>query len=177
MNHDNPGLIALSWTVMLVAAATLALITAALVFPYEAFSYGEPGPIKVTERTSTGIPVVRKGDPIIWDQPFCNRGKTTYTARWADIYGDASEVGFATTPRTDLDDRIASFEVPSVIFYADQDTCATTEVFAILPDYVPAGTYYRFRIESTYAANPIRDITEESVTEMFLLLPPGAPVP
>jgi hypothetical protein len=157
-------------------ATLLLLWVLALTWPYALFTYGEPGPVKTDEFTSTGLPVVRTDDALRWDQPFCNYGQTTYTHRWIDIYGTATAAGFIDT---DYDDEVlvASFEVPAITFYAQQDLCDTTEVFAVIPNYVPPGSAYRFRIASSYQPNAIRTVTETVSTEKFLLLDPGDPIP
>ena len=158
-----------------IVVAVLALL--AITWPYDDYSYGQPGPIKTSEFTSSGIPVIRQGEAIVWDQEFCNRGVDTLSTRWADIYGQANDAGFATIKAADKEERVASFEIPSIVFYGYQDICDTTEVYAILPNYVSAGAYYRFRVETSYQPNPLRKITATSTTELFLLLAQGQAIP
>jgi hypothetical protein len=165
--------------ILAIAAAIclILIILFALTWPYDKFSYGEPGKLKTDEFTSEGIPVVRQGERIVWDQPFCNRGVDTLSNRWADIYGQANDAGFATIAPANKEERVASFEVPAIIFYGYQDLCGTTEVFAILPNYITPGAYYRFRIQTSYEANPLREITSTTTTELFLLLEQGQAIP
>lgn len=140
-------------------------------WPYNDLVYaeGERSLIGVTERTSEGVPVVRQGQPLRWEVPFCNRGVNTYSERWMDIYGKATESGFVdTTSHPDV--RTASFGVPPVVFWAKdagQSECGEAEVYAIIPSYVAPGSFYRFRVVSSYEPNPIRTVNVTSETELF----------
>lgn len=165
-----------SYTILVGVLLILAFTIGLLVWPYNNFSYGEPGPLKTQERTSTGLPVVRQGQPVKWDQPFCNHGVPTHSDRWADIYGTPTQAGFVDE-KFPMGIRVASFEIPSIKFYGYQDTCETTEVYAIMPNYIAPGAVYRLRIDTSYQPNPIRTITSTISTEPFLLLAPGEPIP
>ena len=162
---------------LVIASTIVGLWALALLWPYADFSYGEVGPIQTDEYTSEGIPVVRFGQPIRWEQHYCNfEANPTTSIRWADIYGQASGSGFVQTEE-DLEVRTASFAVPAIVFYGYQNACDVTDVFAVLPGYVTTGSYYRLRIETSYKANPIREPVSEAVTDLFLYLDEGEEIP
>ena len=168
-----------SIALLVVSFAMVILWALAVTWPYDKFSYGEVGQVKTEEFTSEGIPVIRAGEPVTWDQDYCNfEANPTTSIRWADIYGDATASGFVDLEgEVSIEDRVASFEVPAIEFYGYQNGCETTEVFAILPDYVTPGSYYKLRIETSYSANPIRRPVSEASTHLFLYIDKDAPVP
>lgn len=165
-----------SAVILVVAVLLISLILLAFTWPYNDFTYGTPGQLVTNEHTSTGIPVIRQGEQLIWDQPFCNKGVDTYSERWADVYADVSATGLVDL-ESDDQERVASFQVPSIVFYGQEPVCATSKVYSILPNYVSAGAYYRFRIDTHYHANALRTIDVHVQTERFLLLKQGDPIP
>ena len=166
----------LIWLAIGVMGVTVGVFLYWSIRPYDNFSYGAVGPVKTDERTSDDVPVVRTGGNVRWDQQYCNHGANPTTSRrWADIYGTASAAGFVQQD-FDEDDLVASFAIPDIVFWGEQDQCETTEVFAKLPLYVTPGAFYRLRVETRYRANPIRYPVSVAETEVFLLLAPGAPI-
>lgn len=178
MRHPTRHLVLRIGAYITLTLAVLAVAAVALsqTWPYDDFSYGPPGPIKSDEHTPSGMPVIRASGPVRWDQPFCNRGVDTFSDRWAEVYGPPVSAGFADVV-VQPDELAASFQLPAIRFYADQNLCDVTEVYAILPNSVAPGAVYRLMIDTSYEPNPLRTIHSVIRTERFLVLAPGVPIP
>lgn len=161
--------------VVIVSFVTVQLIW--LLWPYDNLNYGKPGAIATEEYTSEGIPVVRIDGLLRWDQSFCSENTGPTVSRgWLDLYGQASFTQFPGFQQ-DMKKRTASFEIPSTIFWVNQNVCATTTISLKLPNHIPTPGVYQFRLETSYEANPVRSPVASLTTRSFLLLDADAPIP
>ena len=148
--------------------------------PYDEVTLGPRGPIQTEEFTTEGVPVVRVGQAITYEQPFCNEGPTdTRVERWLDVYG--AYVGFDP----DTTERSVSFDVPGLTTYGaatdpDREECIVVTSRALIPDYIYPGAVYALRLSISYDPNPVRTVVINPAFEdshLFLYLPEGAPIP
>ena len=165
--------------IMALALCFLLVVVYWLTVPYSDIELGDRGPIITEEFTSDGVPVVREGSPIMYEQRFCSTGIGSTVNRWMDVYGPYTGVPAAELKRS------VSFEIPRVVVEADIEPsgdlrCDTVTSREPIPDYINAGAVYAFRIEVSYHPNPMRTVTVSGGTtaeDRFLYLPIGAPIP
>ena len=92
---------------------------------------------------------------------FCNSGVVVTAERWLDVYEEFSVFESPT-------ERVGWLELPGAGFVPPEKQCGVAQPTIPIPSWVPDGAY-RLRSLNVYAANPVRDVPVEYVTEQFEL--------
>ena len=166
--------------IMIGATVSLSLLTIALLLePAGQITMGSRSPILTEEHTSSGVPVIRKGQPVMWSQDFCNDGsRDAIVNRWIDVHGQYSVFD-------DIEEQPAiSFAIGQVQIYGAtivEPGCQTdSNSTQIIPDDINTGVLYQLRNIVTYDVNAIKHATASThyqPDQTFLYLDADAPIP
>ena len=181
-SHGHRRYRVLNTFIFIMLAVTIAMtlfIIAMFVEPAGQITMGDRTPILTEEYTSSGVPVIRKGQPVIWSQDFCNDGTRDATVnRWIDVHGQYSVFD-------DIEEQPAiSFAIGQVQIYGStilEPGCQTdTNSAQIIPDDIHTGVLYQLRNDVVYDVNALKSATASThfqPDQTFLYLDVDAPIP
>lgn len=150
-----------------------------LLEPAGQITMGDRSPIQTEEYTSSGVPVIREGQPVMWSQDFCNDGsRDAIVYRWIDVHGQYSVFD-------DIDPQPAiSFTIGQVQIYGDtlrETGCQTdTAIAQTIPGHIRTGSLYQLRNIVAYDVNAVKSATASThyqPDQTFLYLDVDAPIP
>ena len=168
--------------VFITLAVTIAMtlfIIAMYLEPAGQITMGHRTPIQTEEYTSSGVPVIRKGQAVRWSQDFCNDGTRDATVhRWLDIHGQYSVFD-------EIEEQPAiSWAIGDVRIYGaniiETGCQVDTTSNQIIPDYIHTGLLYQVRLVVAYDVNAIKSTTASThyqPDQTFLYLDVDAPIP
>ena len=162
-----------------VTIAMSLLIIGLLLEPAGQITMGNRTPIVTEEYTTSGVPVIRKGQPVRWSQDFCNDGtRDAIVHRWLDLHGQYSVFD-------DIEEQPAiSWSIGDVAIYGvtlvETGCQVDTTSNQIIPDYIHTGVLYQVRNIVAYDVNAIKHAsasTHYQPDQTFLYLDIGDPIP